>query len=174
MNLFSCSWNSFTNSSTEFWNLSDSIVAAAVCNICFHSYCRALGRSKNLIRQVGIQGLLKNPGKKPNFAGQVLPNRTKSGLIFISILQYQFSKDKVCGNKFCVKSSKLGCTGKFRNWRKEFEKKKKKNEKKSEKKNSIFNSVWKVRRSGRRTSGFRTDFENFPDLPNQTCCPVEP
>ena len=60
----SCSWNSFTNLSTEFWNLSDSIVAAAVCNICFHSYCRAVGRFKNLVRQVGIKGLLKNPGKK--------------------------------------------------------------------------------------------------------------
>ena len=64
MSLFSCSWNSFTNLSTDFWNLSGPIVAAAVCNICFHSYCRAVGRSKNLVGQVGIQCLLKNPGKK--------------------------------------------------------------------------------------------------------------
>ena len=43
----------------------------------------------------------------PKFAGEVLPNRTKSGLIFLNILNlpsmgYQFSSDKVPGHKYGV------------------------------------------------------------------------
>jgi hypothetical protein len=45
----------------------------------------------------------------PKFAGQVLPDRTESGHIFLNILppikDYQLSQDKVSGYKFGVKSS---------------------------------------------------------------------
>ena len=60
----------------------------------------------------------------PKFAGQVLPDRTESGLIFLTIyltsMGYQFSYDKVPGYKFGIKNL---------NWD-VFENKQKKNSKK--------------------------------------------
>jgi hypothetical protein len=49
----------------------------------------------------------------PKFAGQVLPDRTESGLIFLTFyltsMGYRFLYDEVPGHKFGVKKSKLGC-----------------------------------------------------------------
>jgi hypothetical protein len=51
---------------------------------------------------------LTGQDRTPKFAGQVLSDRTESGLIFLTFyltsMGYQFSYDKVPGHKFGVKN----------------------------------------------------------------------
>ena len=84
-------------------------------------YLNVMGSNAVGLDRTGHMSFLTGQDRTPKFAGQVLPDRTKSGLMSKSILQYRFSKNKVCGHKFGVKSLQLGCTGKFKNWRKKFE-----------------------------------------------------
>ena len=57
-------------------------------------------------------GHMSGQDRTPEFAGQVLPDQTESGLIFLTFyltsIGYQFSLAKIPGLKFVVKSSKLG------------------------------------------------------------------
>ena len=56
---------------------------------------------------------LTGQDRTPKFAGQVLPDRTESGLSFLTFyltnMDYQFLYDKVPGHKFDAKKYKLGC-----------------------------------------------------------------
>jgi hypothetical protein len=105
---------------------------------------------------------LAGQDRTPKFAGQVLPDRTESGLIFLTFyltsMGYQFSYDKIPGFKFVIKNLNWDV---FENKQKKFKK--------------IFwiffgffflfLKVLKVRRPGRKTSGFHSpDFENLPDF----------
>jgi hypothetical protein len=51
---------------------------------------------------------LTGQDRTPKFAGQVLPDRTESGLIFLTFyltsMGYQFTYDKVPGYKFGIKN----------------------------------------------------------------------
>ena len=63
------------------------------------------------LNRTGHMSFLKGKDRTPKFAGQVLPDRTESGLIFLNILQtcqlscYYLSQYKVPEHKFDVKSS---------------------------------------------------------------------
>ena len=66
--------------------------------------------------RTGHMSFLTGQDRTPKFAGQVLPERTESGLIFLTFyltsMSYQFSYDKVPGHILDVKKSKkskLGC-----------------------------------------------------------------
>ena len=65
------------------------------------------------LKFVGLNrtGHLTRQDRTPKFAGQVLPDQTKSGVVFLKILQpsliYCFSLDKICGHKFGVRSMYL-------------------------------------------------------------------
>jgi hypothetical protein len=65
------------------------------------------------LNRTGHMSFLTRPDRTPKFAGQVLPDRTESGLVFLTFyltsMGYQFSYDKDPGHKFGVKKSKLGC-----------------------------------------------------------------
>jgi hypothetical protein len=55
---------------------------------------------------------LTGQDRTPKFAGQVLPDRTESGLIFLTFyltsMGYQLSYDRVPGHKFDVKKILIG------------------------------------------------------------------
>jgi hypothetical protein len=65
------------------------------------------------LNRTGHMSFLSRQDRTSKFAGQVQPDRTESGLIFLTFylksMGYQFSHDKVPGHKFGVKKSKLGC-----------------------------------------------------------------
>jgi hypothetical protein len=67
---------------------------------------------------------LTRQDRTPQFAGQVLPDRTESGLIFLTFyltsMGYQFSYNKVPGHKFGVKNLNWDV---FENEKKNLEKK---------------------------------------------------
>ena len=60
------------------------------------------------LNRTGHMSFLTGQDQTPKFAGQFLPDRTKSGLIFLNIFipskSHQFSQDKVPGHKFGVKN----------------------------------------------------------------------
>ena len=59
------------------------------------------------LNRIGHMSFLTGQDRTPKFAGQVLPDRTESGLIFLTFyitsMGYQFSYDRVPGHKFGVK-----------------------------------------------------------------------
>ena len=65
------------------------------------------------LNQTWHMSFLTGQDRTPKFAGLVLPDRTESGLIFLTFyltsMGYQLSYDKVPGHKFGVKKYKLGC-----------------------------------------------------------------
>ena len=60
------------------------------------------------LNRTGHMSFLTGHDQTPKFAGQVLPDRTESGLIFLTFyltsMGYQFSYDKVPGYKFSIKN----------------------------------------------------------------------
>ena len=88
-----------TNENSE--NLSNVIFSKS-------QYVCALG-----LNWIGHMSFLTGQDRTPKFAGQVLPDRTESGLMFLTFyltsMGYQFSYYEVPGHKFGVKKSKLGC-----------------------------------------------------------------
>ena len=111
---------------------------------------------------------LNRQDRTPKFAGQFLPDRTESGLIFLKfyliIIGYLFSYDKVPGHKFGVKKSQLGYMWKYT-------KKQTKNWKQNNKKDVflLFLKLLKVQHPGRKTSGFW----KFVGLLDRTRCPAD-
>ena len=83
----------------------------------FHSYdgdnLTVRPRYQVGLNRTGHMSFLTGQDRTHKFAGQVLPDRTESGLVFLTFyltsMGYQFSYDKVPGHKFGVKKSKLGC-----------------------------------------------------------------
>ena len=70
----------------------------------FWAWADNLGRLG--LNRTGHMSFLTGQDRTPKFAGQVLPDRTESGLIFLTFyltsIGYQFSYDKVPRHKFGV------------------------------------------------------------------------
>ena len=100
--------------------------------------------------RTGHMSFLTGQDRTPKFAGQVLPDRTESGLLFLPSRRYQFSSDNFPVHKFGVKNAHR------QNKQKIIKFGKKKLEKKRNKKNIFFFLLIKVCGPVRKTSGFRT------------------
>jgi hypothetical protein len=65
------------------------------------------------LNRTGHMRFLSGQDRTPKFAGQVLPDRTESGLIFLTFylisIGYQFTYDKVHGHKFGFKKKSKLC-----------------------------------------------------------------
>jgi hypothetical protein len=97
------------------WNLSGRNALWYHCHSSVHKavLCSLLSYILVGLNWTGHMSFLTGQDRTPKFAGQVVLDRSESGLIFLTFyltsMGYQFSYDKVPGHKFGVKKYKLWC-----------------------------------------------------------------